>query len=56
VGGRIVAEVLVGLVAEDPRSYLSEEPDWRPHELGTDGDFGIADLIRIAQGADPTLR
>ena len=53
VGGRIVAEVLVGLVAADPRSYLSEEPDWRPHELGTDGDFGIADLIRIATAADP---
>jgi hypothetical protein len=51
VGGRIVAEVLVGLVAADPRSYLSEEPDWRPHELGTGGDFGIADLIRVSAEA-----
>jgi hypothetical protein len=48
VGGRIVAEVLAGLVAADPRSYLSEEPDWRPVELGTGGRFGMADLIRLS--------
>jgi hypothetical protein len=54
VGGRIVAEVLVGLVAADPRSYLSEDPAWRPHELGTDGDFGMADLIRMTREAGPS--
>src|SRR5262249_49019460 len=30
VGGRIVAEVLVGLLRADPASYLSLEPDWEP--------------------------
>jgi Animal haem peroxidase len=50
VGGRIVAEVLVGLLMADPTSYLSKEPGWRP-KLGTAGKFGIADLIEVAQGA-----
>jgi len=30
VGGRIVAEVLIGLLAGDPLSYLSVDPGWRP--------------------------
>jgi hypothetical protein len=30
VGGRIVTEVLIGLLRADPASYLSLEPDWRP--------------------------
>jgi Animal haem peroxidase len=49
VGGRIVAEVLVGLIAADPQSYLSRDPAWRPVELGTGGRFGMADLIEIAR-------
>ncbi|HEV2887982.1 MAG TPA: heme peroxidase family protein [Jatrophihabitans sp.] len=49
VGGRIVAEVLVGLVAGDPTSWLSVEPDWRP-PLGRDGRFGMPELIRFASG------
>ena len=28
VGGRIVAEVLLGLLRADPASYLSLQPDW----------------------------
>jgi Animal haem peroxidase len=44
VGGRIVAEVLVGLLVGDPTSYLSKEPDWTP-TLGEDDDFTMADLI-----------
>jgi hypothetical protein len=51
VGGRIVAEVLVGLVAGDPTSYLSRDPAWRPKDLGTDGDFRMADLVGIARGS-----
>jgi len=50
VGGRIVAEVLVGLLAADDNSYLKQKPCWRP-TLGTGGDFTMADLVRIAQGA-----
>jgi hypothetical protein len=48
IGGRIVAKVLVNLLAGDPNSYLNE-PGWRPGELGTGADFTIADLVRIAQ-------
>jgi hypothetical protein len=47
VGGRIVAEVLVGLLEGDPDSYLSMEPAWRPEELGHSGDFGMAALIEV---------
>ncbi|HEX8079105.1 MAG TPA: heme peroxidase family protein [Jatrophihabitans sp.] len=50
VGGRIVAEVLVGLVTGDPTSWLSVEPDWRP-PLSHDGRFGMPELLRFASGA-----
>src|SRR3954452_4257325 len=30
VGGRIVAEVMVGLVSGDRQSYLRQDPDWTP--------------------------
>ncbi|HEX5895986.1 MAG TPA: heme peroxidase family protein [Thermoleophilaceae bacterium] len=49
VGGRIVAEVLVGLLAGDRNSYLHSDPPWQPRELGTDGSFTMADFIKIAQ-------
>jgi heme peroxidase len=46
VGGRIVAEVIIGIVRHDPESYLSSDPAWRPtlpsHEPGT---FKIRDLL-----------
>ncbi len=47
VGGRIVSEVFVGLMAADQLSFLSQEPGWKP-TLGTGADFKIADLLRIA--------
>src|SRR5438552_2823896 len=38
VGGRIVAEVIVGIIRNDPESYLSNKPSWRPtlpsHQAG----------------------
>ena len=49
MGGRIVAEVLVGLLAGDRNSYLHSDPPWQPRELGTNGSFTMADLIKIAQ-------
>jgi hypothetical protein len=49
VGGRIVAEVLGGLLEADPSSYLHRDPPWQP-ELGTDGEFTMADLVKTAQG------
>lgn len=50
VGGRIVAEVLVGLLRGDAGSYLRVDPAWRPHELlpGAE-DFTMADLIGFTQ-------
>jgi hypothetical protein len=51
VGSRIVAEVLVGLVASDTSSFLTIQPDWTPTlpgpHSGTD-DFTTADLLDFA--------
>ncbi len=50
VGGRIVAEVLIGLLAADPPSYLNVAPNWRPTlPSATAGDFAMPDLIRFAK-------
>jgi hypothetical protein len=47
VGGRIVAEVLIGLLRADPTSYLSREPGWEP-TLPTAGPrFGLVDLLTL---------
>jgi hypothetical protein len=49
VGGRIVAEVLIGLAEGDSDSYLNAAVDWRP-TLPSDrpGNFTMADLLRFA--------
>lgn len=50
VGARIVAEVLIGLLAGDPLSYLRVEPQWRPTlPAAKKGEFTMADLIKFAQ-------
>jgi hypothetical protein len=49
VGGRIVAEVLIGLLMGDPLSWLNIEPDWEP-PLAQNGRFGMPELIRFALG------
>jgi hypothetical protein len=52
VGGRIVAEVLLGLLHGDPFSYLSYSPAWKParNKYGADanGNFTMVDLLRFA--------
>jgi len=54
VGGRIVAEVLIGLLDGDPTSYLRMEPTWKPPGLvgetpiGQPGDITLADLLHFA--------
>ncbi len=52
VGGRIVAEVFIGLLLEDPQSYLVAQPGFQPKagQFGAphDGQFGIVDLLRQA--------
>jgi len=49
VGGRIVAEVFVGLMLGDNHSFLAQDPSWQP-TLGKGGKFGIQDLITVALG------
>jgi len=49
VGGRIVAEVLVGLIDLDPGSFRSADRSWRPTlRSATQGRFTIGDLLGIA--------
>jgi hypothetical protein len=47
VGGRIVAEVLVGLLVGDSLSYINVEPNWKP-SLGEKESFTLSDLINFA--------
>ncbi len=55
VGGRIVAEVMLGLLRADPNSYLSQQPDWQPSLGGSGGSYAITDFLRFA-GVDPDSR
>lgn len=49
VGGRIVAEVFIGLLQGDSMSYLRRDPAWKPTLPGKKrGDFTIADLLTYA--------
>jgi hypothetical protein len=48
VGGRLVAEVLIGLLRADPASYLAREPHWTPTLPASGPDFGLADLLTLA--------
>lgn len=49
VGGRIVTEVLIGLLDGDPASYRSAEVEWHPVLPSTKpDDFTIVDLLRFA--------
>jgi hypothetical protein len=50
VGGRIVAEVLIGIIDADPASYRSRQPGWTPPLPARGERFGLADmLIPLAQ-------
>ena len=51
VGGRIVAEVIIGLLQTDPASYLSSSPSWTPTlptRYSTDGGFRMIDFLAFA--------
>ena len=46
VGGRIVGEVLVGIIDADPESFRSVDPDWTPPlPARRAGAFGLADIL-----------
>jgi hypothetical protein len=53
VGGRIMAETLVGLLQRDPNSYLYLDPAWKPAPplAPTTGTFTFVDLLRYAGAA-----
>ncbi len=59
VGGRIVAEVFLGLLEMDPASFLNVDGGWTPTLPQRDGsvgdDFTMVDLLTIA-GVDPDSR
>jgi hypothetical protein len=52
--GRIVAEVLIGLLQGDPTSYLRLAPTWKPpgkvgdRPIGRPGNITMADLLKFA--------
>jgi hypothetical protein len=48
VGGRIVGEVLVGIVDADGESYRALDPAWRPSLPAAGATFGLADLLVFA--------
>jgi hypothetical protein len=57
VGGRIVAEVIIGLLQTDPAGYLTRQPSWRPKvpsRFGP-GQFRMVDFLTFA-GVDPKSR
>lgn len=51
VGGRIVGEVLVGLMDHDAGSFRTAAPDWKPELPSAEpGSFTVADLLSLAGG------
>ena len=50
VGGRIVAEVLIGIIDADPTSYRSLEPDWTPPLPARGERFQLSDMLVPAFG------
>jgi hypothetical protein len=55
VAGRIVAEVLIGLIQTDPGSYLVAQPSWQPTLQNPGAGFRMTDFLAYA-GVDPTSR
>jgi hypothetical protein len=50
VGGRIVGEVLVGLMDHDPGSFRVLAPAWKPELPSAEpGSFTLADLVILAR-------
>jgi hypothetical protein len=58
VGGRIIAEVFLGLLQLDSESYLNAQPDWKPTlptAAKTPESFRMIDFLTFA-GVDPATR
>jgi hypothetical protein len=52
VGGRIVAEVFIGLLQLDADSYLNCQPDFTPTLGSVPGSFQMTDFLNFAGVAD----
>jgi hypothetical protein len=50
VGGRIVAEVFLGMLFGDTHSFLSADPGWIPTIKTEKGDFRLRDMVAYALG------
>jgi Animal haem peroxidase len=48
IGGRIVAEVFIGLLQGDPLSYLRQDPLWIPNLVNSAQKFEMTDLLKFA--------
>jgi hypothetical protein len=48
VGGRIVAETIVGLLLNDSSSFLAQDPRFTPTSYKENGVFGLRELIKAA--------
>jgi hypothetical protein len=55
VAGRIVAEVLIGLMQSDPNSYLVQQGSWQPTLQNPGPNFRMTDFLTYA-GVDPATR
>ncbi len=55
VGGRIVAEVVIGLLQADPASYIVQQPGWMPTLQKPGTAFRMTDFLTFA-GVDPATR
>ena len=55
VGGRITAQVLVGLLRSDPASFLTVDPAWQPTLPYAGQSFAMTDFLTFA-GVDPQTR
>jgi Animal haem peroxidase len=52
VGGRIVGEVIIGLLQLDRNSFMASDPDWKPvlptRSGSVTGDFRMVDFLTLA--------
>ena len=48
IAGRIVAEVLIGLLQADPNSYLNANPSWQPTLQNPGPGFRMTDFLAYA--------
>ena len=52
MGGRIVAEVFIGLLQLDAQSFLNSEPGFTPSLGSVPGRFQMTDFLTFAGVAD----